>query len=88
MKFNVIAFANASAIFMAFVYLVCGLGVLIMPGFSRTLAQSWFHGLDLSQVWSGSAFSGNFLLGLVSAAILTWLAGWVFAWTYNLFAGK
>lgn len=89
MKLNEKAFANASAVFTVVLYIVCGLFVAIFPSLTKTITQSWFHGIDLELVWSASPFPGNFLLGLVSAAFGMWIAGWGFAWLYNrLLKGK
>ncbi|MBI2405437.1 hypothetical protein HYV21_00065 [Candidatus Microgenomates bacterium] len=82
MKLNEQAFANASAILTGLVYLVCSLLVALFPDFFRIVSQSWFHGINLETIWTGSA-RGNFLLGLITAVVGTWLTGWAFAWVYN-----
>jgi hypothetical protein len=86
MKLNQKAFANASAVFMGIVYLLCGFSIMFFPGLAMEVSRSWFHGIDLAQVWSAQSFPGNFLLGLVSAIALSWLGGWLFAWLYNKLA--
>lgn len=83
-KLNEKAFANASAVFMGIVYLACALGVVLFPGVSKAVSISWFHGIDLGIIWTGS-IRGNFLLGIVSAVALSWLGGWIFARLYNRF---
>ena len=85
MKLNEKAFANASGAVTGVVYLVCAFGVSAFPEFSKALAQSWFHGFDFSSIWIGAP-RGNFVLGLVSAVVGTWLVGWAFAWLYNKLA--
>jgi len=87
MKLNEMAWANALAVMMGAVYIFCAVAVAIFPGISRVVATSWFHGMDLGAVWTGAP-RGNFFLGLVTAMGLTWLAGWVFALTYNKLARK
>lgn len=82
MKLKVTAWASASAIVTGAVYLICSFGVSAFPAFSKSLAQSWFHGFDFSTIWN-VAPRGNFVLGLVSAVVGMWLVGWAFAWTYN-----
>ncbi|MBI4059222.1 hypothetical protein HY404_03205 [Candidatus Microgenomates bacterium] len=82
MKLNELAWANASAIVTGLIYVVCAAAVAFLPDFSKALAESWFHGLDLNQIWTGTPRS-NFVLGLVSAMIGTWLVGYVFAGVYN-----
>lgn len=82
MKLNEMALANASAILMGIVYVACALAVAVLPDLFRAVAASWFHGIDLGPIWTGGP-RGNFLLGLVSTVVLSWLAGWAFAWLYN-----
>ncbi len=82
MKLNEQAFANASAILTGLVYLVCSLLVALFPEFFRIVGQSWFHGVDLSLIWTGTP-RGNFVLGFITAVVGTWLTGWAFAWVYN-----
>lgn len=85
MKLNEMAWANASAVLIGIVYLACSLLIAAFPELSKTVAQSWVHGIDFSAVWTGTP-RGNFVLGLVTAVGLTWLAGWAFAWVYNKFS--
>lgn len=82
MKLNELSLANASAILMGGFYVFCALAVALLPDFSKAVATSWFHGIDLGAIWTGGP-RGNFLLGLVSTVVLSWLAGWAFAWVYN-----
>ena len=84
MKLKETAWANASAILTGVVYLVCAAFVTILPDLSKSVMQSWFHGIDLEALWTGAP-RGNFILGLVSAIIGTWLVGYLFAWLYNRF---
>ncbi len=82
MKLNVTAWANASAVFMGILYLACAFLVTTLPGISKLVAGSWFHGLNIDLIWTGAA-RPNFLPGLISAVVLSWISGWVFAWLYN-----
>ena len=81
------AFANALAAVTGIVYVVCSLSVALFPGFSKVVGQSWFHGMDIDLIWTGSP-RGNFLLGFITAVIGMWLVGWAFAWVYNQFSKK
>ena len=85
MKLNEKAWANTSAVFVGIVYVFCALGVVLFPDISKAVAGSWFHGIDLGLIWTGSA-RPNFLLGLLTAVGLSWVGGWIFAWIYNRFA--
>lgn len=82
MKLNETAWANAAAIFTGVVYLACAAFVAILPGLSKLVMQSWFHGISLEALWTGAP-RGNFVLGLVTAVGGTWLVGWGFAKVYN-----
>lgn len=88
MKFNEKVLANAAAVWIGAVYLLCGLAVALFPNFTHAAARSWFHGIDIAKIWSAEPFPGNFLLGFVTAVTLTWLYVYLFAWLYNYFLGK
>lgn len=84
MKLKEGAWANASAIMMGIIYVACAGAVSLFPALFRTLSRSWFHGIDMDLIWTGTV-RPNFLLGLISAMVLSWIAGWLFAWLYNRF---
>jgi len=88
MKLNEKAFANASAVLMGIVYLFCRFAVALVPGVTMAVTRSWFHGFDVARIWTPRAFSESFLLGLVTAVVLSWGAGWLFAWLHNAFVKK
>lgn len=87
MKLNELALANAAAAVTGIVYVVCSLSVALFPEFSKVVSQSWFHGMDIGLIWTGSP-RGNFLFGFITAVIGMWLVGWVFAWFYSQLAKK
>ena len=82
MKLDKNAFANASAAVTGIIYIFCAAAVAIFPGISKTIAESWFHGISLETLWT-AAPRGNFVLGLLTAVAGVWLIGWLFAWLYN-----
>jgi hypothetical protein len=84
LKHNLIATANALAATVGFVYIACALFIWFLPELSRSVTASWFHGIDLNQLWTGTA-SGNFVTGFISAVVGAWIVGYIFAWTYNRF---
>lgn len=84
MKHNVVATANATAITVGFIYVACALLLTVTPDFFKSVAQSWFHVWNLDPLWTGAPRS-NFILGLISAMVGSWLVGYIFAWTYNRF---
>lgn len=78
--------ANALAAVMGVFYVVCRLLVGIAPDLFRSIAQSWFHGYDLSAIPAGSTTFNGFLFGLITAVLATWVFGYLFAWAYNKFS--
>lgn len=83
MKLNQKAFANASGILGAGFFIICFIVASIIPGLYKTILESWMHILNLSGLWRG--VPGNFLLGLISFTVVSWITGWLFAWLYNKF---
>ena len=88
MKHDVNATANAAAVVTGIIYLVCRVAVWLVPDISMTIAQSWFHNIDITTLPTPTSNSGAFILGLVTATVGAWLAGYAFAWTYNWFLKK
>lgn len=82
MKLNEMAFANASGILIAIVYVVCAVLVAVLPDLFKAISASWFHGINIDSIWTGEP-RGNFVLGLLSAVAASWAAGWLFARIYN-----
>lgn len=78
------ATANAAAVTVGIFYVVCRLALTFFPDLSMSIAQSWFHGLQLSSQWSLSP--GSFVLGLVTSVASAWLIGYIFAVVYNYFS--
>lgn len=87
-KSNSLAIANATAVTTAVVFVVCRVGIGLFPDLSFTLAQSWFHGIELTKLGSWNLTTESFVLGLVSATIGAWLVGYLSATIYNCFLKK
>ena len=88
MKHEPKATANALAFTVAVFYIVCRMLVGILPGLSMAVAQSWFHGLELSKVSNWNLSMGWFILGLITSTAIGWLSGYIFAKAYNYFLAK
>lgn len=88
MKHDINATANASAAVVALIYLVCRVAVWILPDLSMTIAQSWFHNIDITTLPTPVSDSGTFVFGLATATAGAWLVGYAFAWSYNWFLKK
>lgn len=83
MKNNPIIVANAVGATTAIVFVVCRIGVGLFPDLSFTLAQSWFHGIELTKPGSWNLTLESFVLGLISATAGAWLVGYLFSSLYN-----
>ena len=89
MKHDPMATANAMAVTVAFIAVVCALAIILAPDLSLGIAQSWFHGMDLSKVRMDISPSfGSLLYGWVTATTGGWIVGYVFASAYNWFTPK
>lgn len=83
------ATANAMAVTVGCIAVVCALAIIIAPDLSLGVAQSWFHGMDLGKIrMAVNPSLGSLLFGWVTASIGGWIVGFVFASAYNLFAQK
>lgn len=88
MKHESVVTANAAATTTAIVFVACRLLVGLFPYAFFTIAQSWFHGIQLSKLDTWNLTTSSFILGLVSATVTAWIIGYVFAYTYNWFLKK
>lgn len=88
MKHEPNATANAAAATVAALYVVCRIAVALFPDLTMSIAQSWFHGFELSKVSGWNLSLGSFILGLLTSAGGAWLIGYVFANAYNYFAKR
>lgn len=85
MKHDPLTTANAVGVTTAIVFLACRFLIGLFPDLSFTIAQSWFHGIELTKLGSWNLTTEAFVLGLVSATIGAWLVGYLFATLYNFF---
>lgn len=77
------------AMTVGFIAVVCALAIILAPDLSLGIAQSWFHGIDLSKVrMAVNPSAGSLLDGWVTATIGGWVVGYVYANAYNVFAPK
>ena len=85
MKLNEVALANALAAVSVGVSVLCNLAIILVPDIAKLVFQSWFHGVNLANVWDVYASSGSLILGAITMAVVTWVSGWAFAKVYNRF---
>ena len=88
MKHSPVATANASALTVAVVYVVCRLLVGMFPEASLAVAKSWFHGIDISLISSWNLSFESFVLGIVTATIFAWGVGYLYGWGFEYFSKK
>lgn len=86
MKIKEQALANATGALGLIYYLVCYAVAVITPELYKSIAQAWFHMIDLGPAWRSGP--DGFVLGLVSFGAVSWITGWLFAKLYNVFAGS
>ena len=72
------------AVTFAFLSILCAIAFAVAPDATINFFGAFMHGLDLNTVKSAAPLSlGRVLYGVVGLAIIGFLAGLVFAWTYN-----
>ncbi|HEX6977199.1 MAG TPA: DUF5676 family membrane protein [Patescibacteria group bacterium] len=86
MKLNQMAVANTFGIVAALYFIGCAILATFAPDIYKTVAQSWFHSVNLSAVWKPS--QDGFLVGLVTFTGVSWVTGWLGALIYNSFTRK
>ena len=84
MKTQSYAIPNALAVTTAIVYVVCRLLVGLFPDISFAIAESWFHGIELSKLGNWNLTMSSFILGIISSAITAWIVGYNFIKVYGL----
>ncbi|OGY18046.1 MAG: hypothetical protein A2784_05030 [Candidatus Chisholmbacteria bacterium RIFCSPHIGHO2_01_FULL_48_12] len=84
MKLDKMVLANATAMWMAIVWVVCRVLVGLFPGGSRVLLQWWVHSVNLGQLPVGRMTWTGFWAGGITAVALAWLGGWLFGWCWEL----
>lgn len=83
MKHEPLVTANALAATAGILYTVCRVLVTLFPEGAYIVARLWLHGLILDKAGEWNWTLLEFLLGLISFTIATWLAGYLFATIYN-----
>ncbi len=86
---NARAFANAATTVIVVIFVICRLVAWVAPEFLFQVGQSWFHTIQLESSQMSSSLSfGTLLLGLVSAAVVTWFITYALIVLYNKWAEK
>lgn len=85
MKHEPIVTGNAIAVTTTVIYVICRVAVALFPDLSMAIAQSWFHGIEISKISGWNLSTGSFILGLITITAGAWLVGYLFAYVYNYF---
>lgn len=88
MKHHPLATANAAALSIGVIYLVCAFSILLAPDVAFGIARTWFHGVTLSEFSNTNVTSVSFIVGLLTSTTGGWAAGYMFAYFYNMFVKK
>ena len=88
MKNNTMKLANAFALAMAVLWVLCIAVIWLLPSFSWTVTGWWMHGMDLSAMGGWNLTISNFLLGGITAIASAWITGWILAWSWQAVGGN
>ena len=80
------AFANAFAVTIAIVYVVCAGWVVVSRSTFMGLAGSWIHGVNMESLPYTAPTAACLVFGLITAVVASWVAGYIFAWLYKQFS--
>jgi len=86
-RLNEWRFALAAAVAFAVLDAICALAVILSPGGTLAIFNTWFHGLDLNLLvppGGRPVTPGRFIEGVISAAVVSFMGGAVLASCYNL----
>jgi len=77
------------ALTFAFLSILCAIAFAIAPDATINFFGAFMHGLDLNAVRSSAPLSfGMVLYGVIGLTVIGFIAGLVFAWTYNAVSRK
>lgn len=88
MNLEKITLANAFALTVAIVWVVCSAFVFLLPVLSMTITSWWVHGLNLSPLDSFKLDLANFLLGGITLTLSFWGVGYIFGWSWERMSKK
>jgi hypothetical protein len=84
-RVNAVGAGVALAITFSFLSILCALAFILAPDGTIDFFGAFMHGLDLNSVRSTAPIRlGRVLYGVIGLSIIGFIAGFVFAWTYNL----
>lgn len=88
MKNNKMMYANTFAVTVAFVWIICSLGVAFLPDLSLTMSKWFMHGLDMTSLGLWKVTIDGFILGGLVLVGFGWVTGYVFGLSLEYFGKK
>jgi len=83
-KVNTLGAGIALAVTLALISALCAIAFVLAPDATLDFFSAFMHGLDLKAVKSVAPISlWRVLYGVIGLSIIGFIAGFVFAWTYN-----
>ena len=83
-KVNTLGAGIALAVTLALISALCAVAFVLAPDATLDFFSAFMHGLDLKSVKAAAPLSfGRVLYGIIGLSIVGFIAGFVFAWTYN-----
>jgi 2TM family of unknown function (DUF5676) len=84
-KVNALGAGIGFAVTFALLSVLCAIAFVIAPSGTIDFFGAFMHGLDLNSVRSTAPIRlGRVLYGVIGLSIIGFIAGFVFAWIYNL----
>ena len=81
---NSLGAGGAAAATFALLSALCAIAFVLAPDGTLDFFSAFMHGVDLKSVKAATPLSfGRVLYGIIGLSIVGFVAGFVFAWTYN-----
>lgn len=75
--------ANAFALSMAILWVVCSALVYLLPGFTLLVTKWWMHGMDIEVMGVWNLTLSSFVWGGLTLTIGAWIMGYIFGWSWE-----
>jgi hypothetical protein len=86
-RVNTLGAGIALAVTLALISAACAIAFVLAPEATLDFFGAFMHGLDLKSVKAAAPLSfGRVLYGIIGLSVVGFIAGFVFAWTYNVFS--
>jgi len=86
-RVNTLGAGIALAVTLALISAACAIAFVLAPEATLDFFGAFMHGLDLKPVKAAAPLSfGRVLYGIIGLSVVGFIAGFVFAWTYNVFS--